>query len=79
MEPTFTTGQVVFYFNYDSKQYFPAVVTAVSPGTDEITYTLEVQAGTGHALRSEERTAAQDGILTFKEFTEVIRQESAES
>ncbi|HEY0897635.1 MAG TPA: hypothetical protein VGE15_13840 [Sphingobacteriaceae bacterium] len=77
MEPTFTTGQVVFYFKPDTRQYYPAVITAVVPGTDEITYTLQVQAGTGHALRSEEATAAQDSILTFIEFTEVIRQESA--
>ncbi len=77
MEPTFITGQVVFYFKPDTSQYYPAVITAVVPGAEEITYTLDVQAGTGHALRSEEATATQDRILTFIEFTEVIRQESA--
>lgn len=76
MEPTFTTGQVVFYLNQTSKQYFPAIITEVIYEKEDIRYKLEVQSGTGHALRSEETLAFQDCIFTFIEFTEILRQES---
>ncbi|HEY0899087.1 MAG TPA: hypothetical protein VGD90_07120 [Sphingobacteriaceae bacterium] len=72
MEPTFSTGQVVFYLNPSTNQYLPAIIKAISQIDDRIDYLLEVQAGTGHEMRSEETIASQDGILTFHEFIQTL-------
>lgn len=77
MEPTFTTGQIVFYLNPATRQYLPAIIKSVNIVTDRIDYLLEVQADTGHAMRSEATTATQEAILTFREFIQQLGAENS--
>ncbi|HEY1023870.1 MAG TPA: hypothetical protein VGE26_01795 [Sphingobacteriaceae bacterium] len=73
MEPTFTTGQVVVFRDRIKQQFLPAIVKAVKIRGERIEYLLDVQSGSGFELHAAEATASQEGILTFKEFSELLK------